>query len=454
MTSFRWTAPAFVIASLTLTVAACGGGSAPEAPTATSLEANFDVTAHDDVVVLDEAMVERRLVSSDPAVGEYRFDGAAGDLRDLPAGAPLIVPGAGFGIVREVVEDGDAILIRLDEATLADVIQDGTIEWDYDVSWTDFDISYEEFAAIPGVTNVVIDYGTGSDPEFLNVVYRQAPHKAEITFDYAGWEFKVVMDPQGDQLMLQIGATLKVGDAELAAISGEGWMSGFNYASTMDFSGGETTNVSTDISGLHGEMELRWAAYRTPQHAVTEIVKLNIPLGVPIPIGGPFGIPFTVRLKAAVRIVPELSAADSSSGGSWKVTYSSSQGFDIDPNASKPTGKLSSSEIGTSGDTVTAGRGPAGWGLGVEFPRFELGILGLDDPFAFITVDTYSTSLWTPGTLLTSDIPPCQYGYTKFSAIAGTQLKVLGLQLKDQFTLWEKQINVYLDGKECTLDGS
>ena len=66
----------------------------------------------------------------------------------------------------------------------------------------------------------------------------------------------------------------------------------------------------------------------------------------------------------------------------------------------------------------------------------------------------YSTSLWTPGTLLTADIPPCQFGYTKLSAVAGYELKVLGFaSLKDQYTLWEEQVDKYLDGKRCTLTG-
>ena len=179
-----------------------------------------------------------------------------------------------------------------------------------------------------------------------------------------------------------------------------------------------------------------------------------MPVSVPFAIPGPFGIPFTLQIKMAGRIVPELSVPEASSGGSWKVTYSSDQGFNVDDGVGKPTGSVKSQQIGTSGDTVTAGRGPAGFGIGFEFPRFELGVTGLE-PFAFITLDTYSTSLWTPGTTLTADIPPCQYGYTKHSAVAGYQLKIMGWGgLSDQYTLFEKQEkNKYLDGKECTLTG-
>ena len=200
-------------------------------------------------------------------------------------------------------------------------------------------------------------------------------------------------------------------------------------------------------------MELKWAAFGTPLSTISEIVRFKVPVSVPFAIPGPFGIPFTLQIKMAGRIVPELSVDGASSGGSWKVTYSSDLGFNVDDAVGKPTGQAKTQQIGTSGDTVSAGSGPVGFGLGFEFPRFELGIAGLE-PFAFITMDMYSTSLWTPGTLLTSDIPPCQYGYTKHSAVAGYELKIVGWGgLSDQYTLFEKQVDKYLDGKKCTLSG-
>lgn len=453
MPSIRSVALVMLVMAVAGLVIACGGDSGTEPPTATGLSTNFDVTAQEGLAILEAGMVEQRLVSSDPVAGEYRFDSSADEVQDLQVGAPVVIPGAGFGIVREVVEDGNQIVLRVDEATLGEVIQDGTIDWDYDVSWSDFDVTYEQLAALPGVTHVEIEYGSGGNA-FQDIAYgTQAPEKASITFEVRGWEFKLEMEPSGSILKIQLTAVYKVGGAELGAVVGEGSISGFNYFSTMEFGDGKPKDMTTNISGLQGEMELRWAAYRTPGTSLTEIVKFSVPLSLPIPIPGPFGIPFVLQLKTSGRIVPELSAPDSSSGGSWKVTYSSDQGFNVDDGGGKPTGNLNSQTMGTSGETVTAGHGPAGWGFGFEFPRFELGIAGLD-PFAFITVDMYSTSLWTPGTTLTADIPPCQYGYTKLSAVAGMQLKILGwVGFADQFTLWEKQLDVYLKEK-CTLDGS
>ena len=430
---------------------ACGG-SGTDTPTQTGLTTNFDVTAQANVAILETGMVENRLVSSDPAAGEFRFERGA-DLGDVRPGQPVVIPGAGLGIVREVVEEGGELVLRVDEATLADVIQDGEISWDYDIAWDDFDITYEQLAAQPGVTDIVIarDFGGGG---FQNIGYQTpTPRKIEIAFERNGWTFKVEFEPKDDKLHFKLTAGLKRGDSEPAAVSGEGWISGFNYSAVANFNGGATSDLTTEINGLQGELELKWAAFTTPGTTVAEIVRFTVPVSVPFAIPGPFGIPLTLQIKMAGRIVPELSVPEASSGGSWKVTYSSDQGFNVDDGVGKPTGSVKSQQIGTSGDTVTAGRGPAGFGLGFEFPRFELGVTGLE-PFAFITLDTYSTSLWTPGTTLTADIPPCQYGYTKHSAVAGYQLKIMGWGgLSDQYTLFEKQENKYLDGKECTLTG-
>ena len=450
MSAHRWLT-LFAVGAL---AAACGGsGGGP--PSATRLETTFDVTAQEDAAMLDAGMVEDRLVFSDPAAGEYRFQGSADEVRALRVGQPVVISGAGFGIVREVVGDGDETVLRVDEATLGDVIRDGTIEWDYDIAWSDYDISYDELAALPGVTNVTFEYGSNGGSALQNIGYRtQTPRKITVNFTHQGWDFALALDPQDEKLNFKLTASLTFGGSvKVGAIVGEGWVSGFNYSSLIEYEAGAPSQMSTEISGLQGEMELRWAAFRTPQSTLSAIVKFTVPVGVPIPMPGPFGIPFVLQLKMAGRIVPELSVTDASSGGSWKVTYSSDQGFHVEDGGGKPQGSLKSQTIDTSGETVTAGHGPAAFGLGLEFPRFEFGLAGLP-PFAFITLDMYSTSLWTPGTTLTADIPPCQYGYTKLSAVAGYALKILGWGgVTDQYTLWEKQENKYLDGKVCTLSG-
>ena len=284
---------------------------------ATNLVTTFDVTAQEDVVILEERLVEDRLVSSDPAAGEYRFRGSFDEVRDLDIGETVVLGGAGFGIVRAVTEDGDETVLQLDEATLGDVIDTGTMEWDYDISWADFDFEYDESAALPGAGPVVADGEFGPQllralPQVSTIGYAsgtptglryadlqsQASKKTEVSFTHQGWKFDVELEPKDDRLNFKLVGSFGIGEsAAKASISGEGWISGFNYSSVLEYEGGAPTNMSTEFNGLQGEMEIKWAAFRSPQEALKDIVKISAPLTLPIPIPGPFGIPMTIQMK-------------------------------------------------------------------------------------------------------------------------------------------------------------
>ena len=126
---------------------------------------------------------------------------------------------------------------------------------------------------------------------------------------------------------------------------------------------------------------------------------------------------------------------------------------------------------------MTAGLGVTGFGAGFEFPRVELQlghpfdedllkqVIGgqslyqkasaLLRPYAFLTLNTYVNGLWTPGTTLSGDIPPCQRSSVKISAIAGYKLSVLGMaELSNNKLLWEKAFDKFKDDKPCTLTGT
>jgi len=190
-------------------------------------------------------------------------------------------------------------------------------------------------------------------------------------------------------------------------------------------------------------------------------------------------VPMTLNIKMNLRVVPELTSGNASSGGSWKVTYDSDHGFSTNGGDPTPRATLRNMAANLGKEpTVTAGLGVVGFGLGMEWPRLELQLghpifpdlyAGDDEdtksilekasellrPYAFLTLNNYVSGEWTPGTTLTSDIPPCQRSSIKLSAIAGYKLSVLGMvELSDNKLLWEKQIDAYKDNKPCTLTGS
>jgi hypothetical protein len=444
-----------ILAALLVTAAACGeANEAPEAPTATHLETTFDVTPQPGVHVLDPATVDTRLVAADPVYGEYRFAATAEQIRMLEPGDVVVIPGHGLGSVRAIFEHAGEIVLRLDDAALDDVIQEGLASWRYDVAWDDVAIDYQQIATLPGVTDVEVVY---DQPQTTRIGSQApAPRAVMVSFRQSGWEFALELEARESRLYFDLTGELAATSesATIATVAASGWVSGFTYVSAMRYAEGAPTAISSAVNGLQGETEISWTAYRTPRTTITQAVRVDVPIAMPFLIPGPLGIPFSLQLKAAGRIVPELDAVDSSSGGGWKVAYSSDQGFTLDASTGTVGGGLLANTIGTTRDTVTAGLGPAGFGVGLEFPRFELGVAGRP-PFAFITVDAYSSSRWTPGTTLTSNIPPCQHGATRLAAIGGYRLDMVGWEGRaQQHTLWERQVDTYLNKRPCTSTGS
>jgi len=75
----------------------------------------------------------------------------------------------------------------------------------------------------------------------------------------------------------------------------------------------------------------------------------------------------------------------------------------------------------------------------------------------FVTVKSYFASLFTPGTTLTNDIPPCQTAFTDLFSSVGWKVGILGvtaLSLEGSKEIWRMPRNqVYKDGVPCTLTG-
>jgi hypothetical protein len=148
-----------------------------------------------------------------------------------------------------------------------------------------------------------------------------------------------------------------------------------------------------------------------------------------------------------------LSVDQASSGGNYKLTFDTDQGLDVSRSSQTPFSNVRNVDIGVVGETVSAGFGPVAFALGIEFPRFEISVFGTTS--AFITLKSYSTSQWTPGTTLTSDIPPCQFGTSALTAYAGYNVELLGFKLveSEPKELWKRDFTKYLNDVPCTLTG-
>jgi hypothetical protein len=448
-----------IAAAAVLLVGACGGGGPGPTAGGPDVPAGLTVTTEgvvltDDAVQVDAATAAAHFKGAG-ADGTLTFDANTAGLGDLAAGDVLIVEGVGVRKVTSANRAGDTITVATAEATIADAVKDGKIGWTYDVAWDNLpDATYETAMAEIGLRRDGIASIGDLDPEQLQQL--AVPGETlRFVGTVQGFEIEFKLTPKSDKLDFELSAS-----RSNVKVQAAGFVSTFKQETVMEFEDGVGSFFDTKVSGLKGEAEVTWNAFQVNDPSLdSDIVAIVLPFGVPIPfMAGP--IPMTLNVKANIRVVPELTSGNASSGGSWKVTYDSDHGFSTNGGDPSPISTLKNLAANLGKEpTVTAGLGVTGFGVGFEFPRLELqlghpAVEGFLNTYAFLTLNTYVNGLWTPGTTLTSDIPPCQRSSAVVSAIAGYKLAVLGMvELSDNKLLWQKTIDKFKDDKPCTLTG-
>lgn len=443
MKYMSWTL-ALAVASALVVAAACGGGGDSDDDDGTPVpdeieEMTYDVIYDDGAMVVEgEAMADVMAVSEDGKT--VTLAAGSGTAEGISEGDVVLFAESAFGTVESISTDGDETVVELGEATLNQIISDGEISWKNEVKWDEMSASNlsQEFVHAGFVLQEATPEPTIPLPKGL-----------KFSGKIGGWEVSIELKPTSERLNIDL--TAKYGDA--VAVTGKGFISNFTEETLLKFEDSQFGEAASRTTELETEMELTWHAFRRNNNAgLTEVAQFTLPVAFPIPFFiGP--IPFKFSIKAVLQVVPAFEA-EASSGGSWKVNYKSSQGFKVDNTLGGSIGEMTGAQIDTTdqAETVTSSLGPAGFAIGIEFPRFELAIFG-DIAMAFVTLKTYSAGLWTPGTTLTADIAPCQTGYTEISAKYGYKMGILGgVGISAESDIWKQRVNKFLDNP-CSLDG-
>jgi len=431
---------------LLLTVAACGKTSKPPAssPAGPAKEGTTyeGVEYADKSTVIDEDAMRSGLRGEDGKT--FRFAEGTKGVDKLAAGGVALFAGAAIRKVTSVRKSGGEVVVETADAKLNDLIKKGKIGYQGPMNWS----------KLPRNAFRDIRFGVNDQqPLLANVagVESWQPEQSIVkNWNISGFEVELKLTPKLDKLEFELDAKR----SPTIRVTGKGSISNFGFQTDLEYDQSSGQLIETEVLDLKAEAELTWAALGVGNKGIdTDTVRLKLPFEVPFPFFVA-GLPFVLKVKSEVRIVPVL-AEDSSSGGSFKVSYSADTGFTSSKGAlpkAKSTVDDSDAELGDK-ETVTAGFRPVGFAWGWEFPRLELSMVGIGT-FAFISQDTFMSGEFTPGTTLTADIPPCQKAAVTLHAIAGYKLEILGfLAAKDQTTLWEKKVERFKDDKPCTLTG-
>lgn len=443
---------------LGLAVTACGAsGPAPAAPDGVNgLTTRFEhVTFAPGTTVIDPSAMTPAIRGVEPTDDGLilRLDPGLAGAGDLQAGSVALLGGAGPRTIVAVEHDGSDLVVRTTPASLGQVIESGTLGWTYALDWNDLPTT-----AWFGVNGSGLELAAVGDLP-PSVLQELDVRGSELKFagSVKGFEVEVKFIPRADKLDFEFSA-----ERANIKVEAKGFITDFVQETTLGFDHGEATLLEVANKGLKGEAEIQWAAFQVETEVDNDdITALELPLEIPIPFqAGP--VPMTLKLKAAARIVPAFNG-EGSSGGSFKLTYDSEAGFNSNGADVTPLAKVVNfaADLGSK-ETVTASFLPAGFAVGFEFPRVELALghplteaAGFQT-YVFLTINQYANGMFTPGTTLTADIPPCQRASLQVSAIAGYKLSVLGFpgELSDNKLLWEQKLDKFKDGKPCTLTGS
>lgn len=392
---------------------------------------SFSATVHDNTQAISKGVLTS-LESYDTTSGTYVFSKNADGIENLKPGTVVLFETHSLRKIKSVSSEGGKIIVQSEFAKLTEYYKDAKISYSTPINWDNSTASATKMT-------VGTPVATMAKPAITNMVGAQQGVSAEYKRELKGWKVNFKLTPEaGDKLKINLSA--KKGN--VCSIVTEGYISSFTSNMNIVINDSQTNGFSYSNNGIEGELEVKFSAVGLG----SEIAILQIPAKIEKTILVNGVIPVTLRLKANLKILPEV-AVGSSSQVSMKLTYNTNTGFNFDGSRLNPIGTLTGDNPEQTGDNNTATMAIAGMGVGVEFPRFEIGIFNtLVVPY--IVLDTnYSTYLSTG---LAGGAPPCHLARLKTKANVGVTMSLFDVvSINNDYKLFEKEKKWTSEGSRC-----
>ena len=392
---------------------------------------SFSATTHENTKAVSKDVLNS-LESYDATSGTYTFSKNADGIESLKPGTVVLFETHSLRKIKSVISEGGKIIVESEFARLTDYYKDAKISYSTPINWDNSTASDTKMTVGQPIATMI-------NPLAINMTTPQQGVSAEYKRELNGWKINFKLTPEaGDKLKINLSA--KKGN--VCSIVAEGYISSFTSNMNIVINNSETNAFSYSNNGIEGELEVKFSAVGLG----SDIAILQIPAKIEKTILVNGVIPVTLRLKANLKILPEV-AVGSSSQVSMKLTYNTNTGFNFDGSRLNPIGSLTEDNPEQTGDNNTATMAIAGMGVGVEFPRFEVGIFNtLVVPY--IVLDTnYSTYLSTG---LAGGAPPCHLARLKTKANVGVTMSLFDVvSINNDYKLFEKEKKWTSEGSQC-----
>ena len=377
-------------------------------------EGNFDATFTKETVYFDSSETDKGVVSIDEERNIYKFRNTSEKAKQLKKGDIVLIHGKAFGKANKVTNQGNEIIVEAIEATLDELIEDGTIEW---ATYCDFQPG-TQFKAQMGDEIYEPSFRAGNDVKF--------------DFNYGDCKYTIVMDMKKESADVKLEVEKKIGSAVKGKFTAEGKISSFSSENKIVYKKSKLTNFSNSNTNLQGELTLSI----TVAGSGNDAVNLNMPVilgAYPLMVGP---IPTVIKLKIQI-VINAVVPLDGSAQVSAKFKYDSQTGFSYDGVTPQVKGKIGSYSI-DKGITETGASSAIAVNFGIGFPRIEVGI------FNSVVVPWVQTAFLIGGDY--TAFPACRQARAQFIGSCGIDFSFLGFKHSENKNIWSQEQVLFKTG--------
>ena len=351
------------------------------------------------------------------------FDGNPAVIAALESGKVVLFEGHSLRKIIAVSSAGGKTTVSTKPANFNEYYKSANVSFEKHMYWTASNLSNSGIRVANGKLRAVT--GTEDGPEFSGTI--------------SGWELSLKLTPEGGSgRKLNIEMTAKKGKAGL--IEAKGFISDFSANSEMNVSDGNLDSYNHEHNNLNGELEVKYAILK-----MSEVAQISIPVEVSRTILVNGIIPVTFKLRCTLKVFPEV-ADNSTCQAHLKMTYDGSQGFSYSNRSIATAGTIRGFDVTRLGDTGSASDGIVGVGVGLEFPRFQIGVFGTV-VVPYILNNTSVTSYFESGLPFVPG--PCNQTIMKLKGVAGLDLSFFAASFKASKDLYEKKSEWKSPGSNC-----
>jgi hypothetical protein len=364
----------------------------------------------------------------DLATNSMIFAASATEIKSLKTGSVVLFEGHSIKKIVSVTESGGKIVVKTTKGKFTDYYKSAKIDYSTKFNWTN---------SVVGSARIGAENGRQA--------WVQQPSEAnEFTYrgTISGWECELNLTPQSQGDGRRLALKLKAKKGGLSAVEFNGFISNFDIASSIQVNDGAVNTYSENHNNMSGEIGVKLAFLSMPNGDAAFELPINF-MNVLVVQGG---IPVSYRIKCVLKLYPSISQANSSSTADIKLTYSGSNGFSYQNNTMTPNTSIANFDPTITGDTGSASATIVGVGVGLEFPRFEIGIFDTV-VVPYMLINTSCTNYFESGLPF---IPgPCNRSRLTMKAVAGIDMSFLGLSYARETTLFERTKSFKKEGSKC-----